>query len=168
MITVPCGRDSGLMKILTDRGAWVALLVKHLTLDFGSRHDLTVTRLSPTMGSARQHRVCLGFSLSRSLSPSPRACARILSQNKYKKLKKKKKEKLTDQPITKDQRLRHLWNRLMWKTYHRAFESRSPNKPFSPRQPRETEKNKSTGWLSPRGKRLVQFGEDRMEWSMRA
>ena len=92
VITVPCGRDSGLMKILTDRGAWVALLVKHLTLDFGSRHDLTVTRSSPTMGSARQHRVCLGFSLSRSLSPSPHACARILSKNKYKKLKKKKKK----------------------------------------------------------------------------
>ena len=33
-------------------GASVAQLVKRLTLDFGSGHDLRVVRLSPTSGSA--------------------------------------------------------------------------------------------------------------------
>ena len=32
-------------------GAWVAQSVKHLTLDFGSGHDLRVMRLSPSLGS---------------------------------------------------------------------------------------------------------------------
>ena len=31
-------------------GAWVAQLVEHLTLDFGSGHDLRVMRLSPGSG----------------------------------------------------------------------------------------------------------------------
>ena len=29
------------------RGTWVAQLVKHLTLDFGSGHDLTVREFEP-------------------------------------------------------------------------------------------------------------------------
>ena len=33
------------------RGTWVAPLVKHLTLDFGSVHDLGVMRLSSLSGS---------------------------------------------------------------------------------------------------------------------
>ena len=33
------------------RGMWVAQWVKHLTLDFGSGHDLRIMRLSPTLGS---------------------------------------------------------------------------------------------------------------------
>ena len=31
-------------------GAWVAQLVKHLTLDFGSGHDLTVCGIKPRVG----------------------------------------------------------------------------------------------------------------------
>ena len=31
-------------------GAWVALWVEHLTLDFGSRHDLTVYEFEPRVG----------------------------------------------------------------------------------------------------------------------
>ena len=34
------------------RGAWAAQSVEHLTLDFGSGHDLRVVRLSPVLGSA--------------------------------------------------------------------------------------------------------------------
>ena len=30
-----------------DRGAWVAQLVEHLTLDFGSDHELTVGGIEP-------------------------------------------------------------------------------------------------------------------------
>ena len=33
-------------------GAWVAQSVKRLTLDFGSAHDLTDVRSSPTSGTA--------------------------------------------------------------------------------------------------------------------
>ena len=32
-------------------GAWVAQLIKHLTLDFSSCHDLKVMRWSPALGS---------------------------------------------------------------------------------------------------------------------
>ena len=32
------------------RGAWVVQLVKHLTVGFGSGHDLSVQGLSPLMG----------------------------------------------------------------------------------------------------------------------
>ena len=32
------------------QGAWVAQFVEHLTLDFGSGHDLRVMRLSPALG----------------------------------------------------------------------------------------------------------------------
>ena len=43
-------------KVKKFRGAWVAQLVKHLTLDFGSGHDLGVmilaVRSSPMLGSA--------------------------------------------------------------------------------------------------------------------
>ena len=48
--------------------ARVAQLVKQLTLDFGSRHDLGVVRSS--LESSVQHGACLRFSLSLSLSPS--------------------------------------------------------------------------------------------------
>ena len=33
------------------KGTWVAQLVEHLTLGFGSGHDLRVMRLSPTVDS---------------------------------------------------------------------------------------------------------------------
>ena len=61
----------------SNRDAQVAQLVKCLTLDLSSGHDLTVQPLG------LQHGACLGLSLSLSLCPSPayaHACA--LSQNK--------------------------------------------------------------------------------------
>ena len=39
------------LKIKAYWGAWVAQLVKQLTLGFSSGHDLRVMRLSPTSGS---------------------------------------------------------------------------------------------------------------------
>ena len=39
-------------KIHCHRGAWVAHVVEHQSLDFGSGHDLTVVRPSSTLGSA--------------------------------------------------------------------------------------------------------------------
>ena len=39
------------LKIDQSQDAWVAQLVKWLTLDLGSGHDLKVLRSSPTMGS---------------------------------------------------------------------------------------------------------------------
>ena len=47
-------------------GTWVAQLVKYLTLDFGSGHDLGFVRLSPTSGS-----MLSGKSASLPLSSSP-------------------------------------------------------------------------------------------------
>ena len=41
-----------LIKSARSRGAWVAQLVKHPALDFGSGHDLIVVRLSLSLGSA--------------------------------------------------------------------------------------------------------------------
>ena len=38
------------VKILFLRGAWVAQLDEPLTLDFGSRHDLTVHEFEPHFG----------------------------------------------------------------------------------------------------------------------
>lgn len=43
--------------------AWVARLVEHPTLDFGSSCDLGVLESSPRSGSQAQCRVCLGFIL---------------------------------------------------------------------------------------------------------
>ena len=40
-----------LLKDVLFWGSWVAQSVKHLTLDFGSAHDLRVVRLSPGLGS---------------------------------------------------------------------------------------------------------------------
>ena len=39
------------LKIKCFRGTWVAQSVKCPTLDFASRHDLRVMRLSPMLGS---------------------------------------------------------------------------------------------------------------------
>ena len=38
-------------KNVLDGGTWVVQLVKHLTLDFGSDHDLSVLGSSPAWGS---------------------------------------------------------------------------------------------------------------------
>ena len=66
---------------------WVAQLVKHLSLDFGSGHDPVVCEMEP------HNRLCadsvdgayLGFSLPLTLCPSPthaHACALSLSLSK--------------------------------------------------------------------------------------
>ena len=72
--------------------------VKHLILDFGSGHDLTVIGSSLKLGSTIKCGACLGLflSLPLSLCPSPACmhrhthrclrayvCALSLSQNKY-------------------------------------------------------------------------------------
>ena len=44
--------EDQIFKSKSNRGAWVAQLVKHLTLGFGSGHNLRVLRPSPALGSA--------------------------------------------------------------------------------------------------------------------
>ena len=56
------------IRMLKYWGTWVAQLVKQLTLNFGSRHDLTVH--GPHIGLCAEQGDCLGFSLSLSLSLS--------------------------------------------------------------------------------------------------
>ena len=93
-------------------GAWVAQSVKHLTLDFGSGHDLSVVRFSPELGSRLTPR--WAWSLLKILSlplllPLPpahvRAHSHYLSQKKkILEKKKKKKLKINFQEITKSSR----------------------------------------------------------------
>ena len=74
----------GLMKRkhLKKGGAWVTQSVKHLTLGFGSGHDLTVFGLSPTSSFALTVWSLLGIlSLPPSLSAPPQL-ALCLSQKK--------------------------------------------------------------------------------------
>ena len=56
------------MKKITSWSAWVAQLGKHLTLDFGSHHDLTVCEFKPHMGLFADSAETAWNSLS--LSPS--------------------------------------------------------------------------------------------------
>ena len=51
-----------------------AQLIKGLTLDFSSGHDLMVHEIEPHVRLCAECGACLGFSLSVSLCPSP-ACA---------------------------------------------------------------------------------------------
>ena len=51
--------------------AWVALLVKHLTLDFGSGHDLTVCGVRPRVGLGADSTEPAWHSFSPSLSALP-------------------------------------------------------------------------------------------------
>jgi len=59
-----CKRGYIHLKMNQKWGAWVAQLVEHLTLDFGSGHDLGFVKLSPMSGSVPKQGVCLRFSLS--------------------------------------------------------------------------------------------------------
>ena len=43
------------IKPMWSRSGWVVQLVKHLSLDFGSGHDLRVLRSSPALGSRSRH-----------------------------------------------------------------------------------------------------------------
>ena len=53
------------------RDAWVAQLVKYLTPDFDSGHDLVVCEIEPHVELHTEHGDCLGFFLSLSLSVPP-------------------------------------------------------------------------------------------------
>jgi len=50
--TIPANQTQQYIKQIIHHGAWVAQLVKHLILGFGSGHDLRVMRSSPMLGSA--------------------------------------------------------------------------------------------------------------------
>ena len=75
------------------RGAWVAQLVEHPTLDFSSGHDLTVCGIQPCVRLCWPSRACLRYSLSLSLYSSPHSCVCMrtlsLSLSKINRLKKK-------------------------------------------------------------------------------
>ena len=55
----------------TGRGAWRAQSLKHLTLDFGSGHDLTVRGMDPRVGLCADGTQPAWDSLSPSLSAPP-------------------------------------------------------------------------------------------------
>ena len=59
-------RNKIAIKMVNLWGAWVAQSVEHLTLDFGSGHNLTVHGFKPCVCGA-----CLGFSLIPYLSAPP-------------------------------------------------------------------------------------------------
>ena len=59
--------------------AWVAQLVKHLTLDLSSGPDLTVHEFEPGFRLHLQCRACLEFSLPL-LLPLPHSCSLSLSK----------------------------------------------------------------------------------------
>ena len=56
-----------LLKLFMPRGTWVAQLVKHPSLDFGSDHDLRMLGSSPALGSALSCLRFQGFSFPPSL-----------------------------------------------------------------------------------------------------
>lgn len=68
-LVLSLGRVS--LKHIAHRGAGVAQLVKHLTLDFGSGHDLMGRGTELHVGLHTQCGVCLRFSLALSLSAPP-------------------------------------------------------------------------------------------------
>ena len=70
----PCAPPVALIRKLAGEGAWVAQSVNHLTLAFGSHHDLTVRGFEPCIGSMLTVWNLLGFSLSPFLCSSP-TCA---------------------------------------------------------------------------------------------
>ena len=73
----------------------MAQLVKHLTLDFDSGHDVMVYGTELHIGLCIEWGACLGFSLSLSLCPFP-TLSFSLKINKLKKfLNKRIKEKMT-------------------------------------------------------------------------
>ena len=84
------------------RGAWVAQLVKHGTLDFHSGHNLTVVTLSPTSPGFlhAEHGACFRFSLSLSLCFSP-ACT--LSQKTKQKQANKNPKPRESSPLWVEQ-----------------------------------------------------------------
>ena len=74
------------LKKTPNRGAWVALSVKLLTLDFSSGHDLTVYEFEPRIGFCTLSAEPSWGSLSPSLSAPPLfPCSLSLKMNKLKK-----------------------------------------------------------------------------------
>ena len=66
-------------------GAWVAQLAKHLTLDFGSGHDLTAHEFRLHVGlraDSSELGACFGFCVFLSLCPSPAHTLSLL-KNKH-------------------------------------------------------------------------------------
>ena len=61
-------------------GAWMAQLVEHLTLDFGSGHDLTICEIESCIGLSLTAWSLLGILSLISLCPSPNLCTLSLSQ----------------------------------------------------------------------------------------
>ena len=70
---------------------WVAQLVKYLTLDFGSGHDLTVMKLSPLFGLLADNMDPAWDSLSLCFAPPLLMCFFFFYLDKNKKKFKKKK-----------------------------------------------------------------------------
>ena len=64
------------------RSTWVAQLVEHLTLGFGSGHDLTVHEIEPHVRLCQQRGACRG-SLSAPPSPSLFLPLSLSKMNKY-------------------------------------------------------------------------------------
>ena len=85
---------SNCIKHIASWGSWVAQLVKHPTLCFGSGHDLIVHGINPCIGLwMTQCGACLGFSLSLTLSlplPCSWAHTHAFSLNKEIKIQKRK------------------------------------------------------------------------------
>ena len=72
-----------IIKVKVNWGAWVAQLVKSLTLDFSSSPDLTVREIEPHVGLCTDNMEPAGDSLSPSLSAPPvHTCTHTLSQSK--------------------------------------------------------------------------------------
>ena len=79
------GKDK--IKRPVERGAWVAQMVKHGTLDFSSGHDLTVRGFEPCVGlcaDGSEPGACFGICVSLSL-PLPHSCSVSLSLSKINK-----------------------------------------------------------------------------------
>ena len=75
-------------KFVQHWGTWVAQLVKPLTLDLGSGHDLTVGEIEPCIGLCTNSMEPAWSSLSPSVSALPLLSPSLsVSQNKYFKKK---------------------------------------------------------------------------------
>ena len=88
LVKIGSSKSSFTYKILMNRGAWVAQLVKPLTLGFSSGSDLRVVRSSP---AEPQHGVCLRFSPFLSPSPSAPPTTYCLSSSQISKYVKSSK-----------------------------------------------------------------------------
>ena len=77
-------------------GAWVDQSVERPTLDFGSGRDPRGHGIEPCVGLRAECGACLGFSLSFPLLPFPICAISLSLSDKILKIKKKKKENITE------------------------------------------------------------------------